>query len=135
MNFLGDLQVFFFVFFIFCVRRSVNVLDPENHSFIRTGSGSRALGFTEDVTSGTKSMQTKKEGLQHYHEYPFNSILNIFCLLRKTYFSRRDLPLPGLSRKPKVFFLAPSLDCEDSQYLLHQFCYCEIMINKLSNFR
>ena len=43
MNFLGNLQVFFFVFFIFCVRRSIDVLDPENQP------GSRALGLTEDV--------------------------------------------------------------------------------------
>ena len=77
MNFLGNFQVFLFVFFIFCVRRSIDVLDPENQprsGFIRTGS--RALGLTEEVWQ--QKYENKKEGLQNYLEYSFNSILNIF---------------------------------------------------------
>ena len=31
MNFLGNLKVNIFAFFIFCVRRSIDVLDTENH--------------------------------------------------------------------------------------------------------
>ena len=78
MNFLGNLQVFFFVFFIFCVRRSIDVINPENQprsGFIRTGYGSRALGLTEDVWH--QKYENKKEGLQNYLEYSFYSILTI----------------------------------------------------------
>ena len=51
-------------FFIFCVRRSIDVLDPENQpgsglGFIWTGSGSRALGLTEDVRH--QKYENKKE--------------------------------------------------------------------------
>ena len=75
------MQVFFYVFFIFCVRRSIDVLDPENQpgsglGFIWTGSGSRALGLTEDVRH--QKYENKKEGLQNYPEYSINSISNIF---------------------------------------------------------
>ena len=81
MNFLGNLLDFFFVFFILCVRRSIDVLDPNNQpgsgsGFIRTGSGSRALWHTEDVWH--QEYENKKEGFQNYLEYSFNSILNIF---------------------------------------------------------
>ena len=76
MNFLGNLLVFFFVFF--CVRRSIDVLDPENQpgsGKILTWSGSRALRLTEDVWH--QKYENKKEGLQNYLEYSFNSIINI----------------------------------------------------------
>ena len=62
-----------------CVRRSIDVLDPESQpgsGFIRTGFGSRALGLTEDVWH--QKYENKKEGLQNYLEYSFKSILNIF---------------------------------------------------------
>ena len=76
MNFLGNLLVFFFVFFIFCFRRSIDVLDPKP-TWIRIRIHSdRIQGLQR--TSDTKSMKTKKEGLQNYLEYSFNSILNIF---------------------------------------------------------
>ena len=62
MNFLDNLQVFFLAFVIFCVRRFIHVLDPENppgsgSGKIRTGSGSRAHKRTSD----NKSMKKKKK--------------------------------------------------------------------------
>ena len=80
ISFLDNLQVLFFVFLIFCVRRSIDALDPENQPGsgsvkIRTGSGSRALRLTENVWH--QKYENKKEGLQNYLEFSFNSILNI----------------------------------------------------------
>ena len=51
-RFLDNLQVLFYVFLIFCVRSSIDALDPENlpgSVKIRTGSGSRALRLAENV--------------------------------------------------------------------------------------
>ena len=72
MNFLGNLQVLFFVFLILFVRRSIDALDPEN----QPGAGSEALRLTENVWH--QKYENKKEGLQNYLEFSFNSILNIF---------------------------------------------------------
>ena len=72
------MQVLFIVFLIFCVRHSIDTLDPENQpgsGKIRTGSGSRALRLTENVWH--QKYGNKKEGLQNYLEFSFNSILNI----------------------------------------------------------
>ena len=74
------MQVLFFVFIIFCVRRSIDALYQENQpgsgsGKIRTGTGSRALRLTENVWHQT--YENKKEGLQNYLELSFNSILNI----------------------------------------------------------
>ena len=52
MNVLDNFKSFLFSFLIFDVRRSIDVLDPKNQpgsDKIRTGSGSLALGLTEDV--------------------------------------------------------------------------------------
>ena len=59
MNFLDHLQIFFFVFLLLSVRRSIDDLDPEN----QLGSGSRALGFTEDFWQ--QKYENKKEGFQN----------------------------------------------------------------------
>ena len=77
---LGNLQVLFFVSLIFWVRRSIDALDPENQPGsgsvkILTGSGSGALRLTENVWH--QKYENKKEGLQNYLEFLFNSILNI----------------------------------------------------------
>ena len=67
VSFLDDLQALFFVFLIFCVRRSIDALDPEN----QPGSGS----VKQNVWH--QKYENKKEGLQNYLEFSFNSILNI----------------------------------------------------------
>ena len=74
---------FFFVFLIFCVRRSIDAPDPENKPGsgsvkIRTGSGSRALRLTENVWH--QKYENKKKGSENDLEFSFDSILNIsYC--------------------------------------------------------
>ena len=75
-EFLGILLVFFLLFFLYFFARRFIDGHPEN----QPGSGSRALGLTEDVWH--QKYENKKEGLQNYLEYSFNSILNIFCRSR-----------------------------------------------------
>ena len=72
MNFLGILQVFFFVFFVSDVR-SIDVLDPEN----QPGSGFIRIGSRAYRERLTPKYENKKEGFQNYLEYSFNSILNV----------------------------------------------------------
>ena len=79
ISFLNNLQVLFYLFIIFCVRRSIDALDPENQpgsgsDKIWNGSGSRALRLTENV--GHQKYENKKE-IRNYLEFSFNSILNI----------------------------------------------------------
>ena len=75
MNFLGNFQDFSFVLKKKkIVRRSIEVLDPENQpgsGFIRTGSGT--LGLTDDVRLLNKK---QKEVLQNYLQYSLIRILN-----------------------------------------------------------
>ena len=61
ISFLDNLQVFFFVFLIFCVRRSIDVLDPENQPGSGSEIGSRALRLTENVWH--QKYENKKEDL------------------------------------------------------------------------
>ena len=79
MNFLGRLLVFFYVIFIFYVRRSIDVLDPKNPALIRNRIHSdriRIQGLR--AYRGCLTRMKQKEGLQNYLEYSLNDILNIF---------------------------------------------------------
>ena len=70
---IGNLLVSFFCIFYFLGQTfHFDVLNPKN----KPGSGSRALGLTEDVWH--QKYENKKEVLQNYIEYSFKSILNIF---------------------------------------------------------
>ena len=73
---LGPDLYLYLLFFVSDVTL-MSYVDPENQpGFIRTGSGSRALGLTKDVWH--QKYENKKEGLQNYLEYSYNSISNIF---------------------------------------------------------
>ena len=63
------MQVFFIIFVLSCIIRSIDVLDPENQpgSGIRTGSG---------AYSGRRLKKRKKEGYQNYLKYSLNRIFN-----------------------------------------------------------
>ena len=67
---------FAFVFFIFCVRRVIDVLDPENQPGAGSSGPDPNPGLTEDLWH--QKYENKNEDLQNYLEYSFCSILNIF---------------------------------------------------------
>ena len=65
MNILDNFNPLLFCFHTIGVRRTIDVLDPENQPGSESGkiqTGSGALGYTVDVN--TKSMKIKKEALK-----------------------------------------------------------------------
>ena len=74
INILDNFEAFFIVFILLVSRRSIDVLDSGNQS----GSGSRALGITEDVWH--QKYDNKKEGFQNYLEYSFSLLLSYRAL-------------------------------------------------------
>ena len=111
------MQVLFFVFLIFFVRRSIDILHPENQHGsgsvkIWDGSGSRALQLTENVWH--QKYENKKEDLQNYLEFSFKSILNISY--RSGYraldpkFCQNRILIPDLNTWTKTKLLRSSMD-------------------------